>query len=173
MSTKRTENLIVIVGAGCNGKTPIAVYLREKYFLYTIHTDSFYLPLDGKKPSSVLGVIDPVKTNYIKYHKKRLTGISVLEGSHAANSKELDIWVKHLGIDGWVLVLEAKSPQFSEWVKEKWGVSGGFDWEKYILDIYYDMADIEPDGVITCKEDIYKFFKEKNGILHISRPYKH
>lgn len=161
MSTKRTKNLIVIVGAGCNGKTPMAIGLGEKCSMYVVHTDSFFLPPDGNKPPSILGVEDSVKIEYIKHHKKELTETSILEGSHAANSKELDIWIKHLGIDGWVLVLEAKSPYFTKWVKEKWGVRKGFDWEKYILDIYSDMADIEPDGVITCTEDLYKFLKSR------------
>ncbi len=162
----KNKNLIVIIGPGCNGKTYITARLSERYQFFSLHTDSFYHPLKGDQPSSVVGVVDDEKIKYIESQKKFLQQNNILEGSHAANTKELEIWTKHLEIDGNITIIEVQHPNFGEWLRKKHG-----EWarESYLIDYYNGMADIEPEVVVSSVDEVVNFLKQKDESLCVPR----
>ena len=168
MKSDTAKNLIVITGAGCNGKTYVTKQLSIQYMFYSMHIDSFYSPLNGQVPNSVVGVEDEAKIQHIESLKESLIQNNILEGSYGSNDKELAIWVKYLGIDGDVIVIEVKNENCSKWLLEKHGEGVSM---QSVNDYYQSMANIPPEAIVTTEDDVINFLKQKDGILCIPRPH--
>lgn len=157
-----TAILVVLIGATCNGKSYIAIELKRRYGFYSMHTDLFYRPENTRPPDSEIGINDPKKTSYIEEVKKGMQSFCVLEGSHVANQKELDIWVKGLQHKGKVYILEAQNSNFPKWFQEKYN---GIEEPEDLLKWYKGIKNVQPECVVSSLEEVVNFLKNKGCII--------
>jgi len=151
----RTNRLILLCGESCQGKTHIAHQLHKKYGFYIIYTDSFYYPLNGLRPNSIVGVRDEAKTAYIRQFIPHLTETTIIDGSPMGNKAEVDIWTSELNVKN-AYNFRVKSPNYlanflTKHPKEElWEI---YNWYESIHD--YDSV------IIQNVDDIERFLNLK------------
>jgi len=155
------NNLIIITGATCMGKTPLAVELSERFGWYLIHTDWYYHPLKGVQPKTPIGVNSISKRAFIRQFIPYTTDTTIIEGIHIGNARELAIFKRYLKFGGNVYIFKVESDRFEEWFLEKYPEVGLQGTQKE-LDRFKEISDLEPDAVVSTADEVINFLQEKN-----------
>jgi hypothetical protein len=157
----KCKNLIIITGMSCQGKTHIAVELREKCGAYIIHTDQFYYPLDKKPPTTLVGNESKEKSEFITAQIPYLKETTIIEGSHIGNKKELDIFIRELGYDGKVYCFKIENPRLKEYfaTKYKENTEQLFEGIQKRFDSIYDL---EECYTVSSATEIFNILKDKD-----------
>lgn len=164
------RTMIVITGLTCSGKTYMVDKLKRRYKWESIHTDSFYFPFDGNKPNSKVGVDDELKRKYFEENAP-VGDIFIIEGCHAGNQKELDLYKRYLGFHGNIIIFEARSipDNFEKWFAVKYS-SHSEDLEtqkKKLKEHWQSIYDVEVNQVVHSWREINRYIRENN--VYISR----
>lgn len=155
------KNLIVLTGMSCQGKTHIAVRLRELCGFHIISTDIFYHPIGKPKPRCQVGSESPKKNEFIRSHKPLLTETTIIEGSHIGNRKELNIYKRELEFTGDVLCFKVNSPRHKEFFAMKHGENSQEEFGKIKswFDSIYNLREVyiveSAEEVISLLDDKY------------------
>lgn len=165
------RNLILITGESCQGKTYIAITLKERCGFYTIHTDNFYSPYWDPPVKSAVGEEDEQKTKLLQEYKKHLTETTVIEGSHIGNRKELEIFVRDLEFDGEIYAFKAECS--NEEIKrkayeEKYGKGNEHIW-KSNAEWFRKIYNLKEAIVVESPEEVLNFLEIHDGNICIPR----
>ena len=156
-------DLIVLTGMSCQGKTHIATELNKKCGWYVIHTDWFY-HFSGKEGLKwQVGEECEQKSMLIRQQIPLLTPITIIDGSHVGNTKELNIFIRELGARN-VYKFAVRSDRHKEWFATKHTQNTNSEFEQ-ISKWYNTIFDLEDVQVVCSSDDVVKLLQEKDVYL--------
>lgn len=156
-------DLIVLTGMSCQGKTYIANRLRDKFGLHVIYTDNYYHPIGREGLKCQVGEECEQKNILIRQQIPLLTPITIIDGSHVGNSKELSIFTRELGARN-VYKFAVRSDRHKEWFATKHTQNTDSEFEQ-ISKWYNTIFDLEDVQVVSSSDDVVKLLQEKDVYL--------
>ena len=155
----KCNKLVVITGLSCEGKTTMAVELRDRFGYHIIHTDTMYLPIGRKGLSCQVGEEDEEKNGLIREHLHMLTETTIIEGSHIGNQKELDIFIRELGFEGKIYIFRISSPHTRERFNAKYKEESEELWVK-LNDWFIRIYDLKGVHVVESVEEVIDILRD-------------
>lgn len=145
----------------CQGKTHIALELKEKCNAYIIHTDWFYHPLDKKPPTTLVGNKSKEKREFIRSQIPNLKETTIIEGSHIGNQRELEIFVEELEYFGKVYCFKVESPNHKEYFakKHKENTDDKFNSIGRWFNKIYNLREAY---IVSSSQEIFNLLEEEN-----------
>lgn len=160
----KCNNLIIITGETCSGKTHITLKLKEQQELHSIHTDQMYLPEEREGLKCLVGEECEEKNRMIRDEIPKLTETTIIEGMHIANQKELDIFTRELGFSGNIYIFVAQNSNQEEWFKKKY--EGRVDLTQESSKEWFEsIYNIQGGVIVEGFEDVIKILEENNVYL--------
>ena len=147
----------------CQGRTHIAVELRERFGFHIIHTDTMYHPIGREGLKCQVGQESEEKNRLIREQRSLVTRTTIIEGSHIGNKQELDIFTRELAFLGDIYTFTVRSPNIQQQFISKHGVNSESEYEHiskwfkgiYNLDSAYVVSSVNEILNLIDEEDVY------------------